>query len=70
MVEDYPTRTVEEKLRVPLIEKQNGNLTFMKQDVGGAIKHYNKALFGIKMLFDAQKQPDSDQHIIKDEETA
>jgi hypothetical protein len=30
VIEDYPTATVEQKLRVPYIEKRNGNILVSK----------------------------------------
>ena len=64
VVEEYSTRTKEDKLLVPYIEKQNGNICSRKQDYEHAIMHYNKALFAMKMLFE------NEDHIIGDQETA
>jgi hypothetical protein len=50
--DDYPTRTDADKLNVPYIEKQNGNIYAKKLQYEDAIKHYNKALFAMRMLFE------------------
>mmetsp|Transcript_18008 Transcript_18008/g.30662 ORF Transcript_18008/g.30662 Transcript_18008/m.30662 type:complete len:89 (-) Transcript_18008:670-936(-) len=63
IITKYPSRTSESKLKIPFIEKQNGNLSInsMRKDddpeqVRGAyrvaISFYNKALFALKMLFE------------------
>ena len=52
MVEDYSTESKEDKLRVPYIEKANGNYLAQNQKFEEAIKHYNKALFSLKMVFE------------------
>ena len=49
---------------VPYIEKQNGNIYSTRKDFYNAVKHYNKSLFSLKMLFDHQ------DNLIADEETA
>ena len=64
VVEEYSTRSKEDKLLVPYIEKYNGNIYANKKDYEHAIMHYNKALFAMKMLFE------NEDHIIEDQETA
>ena len=49
--------TPQQKLKVPYIERFNGNLAFQKGENEEAIKHYNKSLFGLKMLFTMDKDP-------------
>lgn len=51
-------------MRVPYIEKQNGNIYAKRADFDRAIMHYNKSLFALKMIFE------SDQGLIQDQETA
>ena len=51
IVNDYPMKTSEQKLKVPYIERFNGNLCVSKGDFDSAVMHYNKALVGLKMLF-------------------
>ena len=47
----YPTETDAQKLNVPYIEKQNGNILVKKdQNYAEASKHYSKALFALSML--------------------
>ena len=41
----------EDRLKVPYIERFNGNLYVAQQDYHQAIAHYNKALLSLKMLF-------------------
>ena len=45
-----------DKAKVPYIERFNGNIAFRKDDFKAACKHYSKALFGLKMIFDGDKQ--------------
>ena len=40
-----------QKLKVPYIERFNGNLEVQAGNYEQAIAHYNKALLGMKMLF-------------------
>jgi tetratricopeptide (TPR) repeat protein len=40
---------------VPYIERFNGNICVKNQEYTRALKHYSKALFGLKMLFDGNK---------------
>ena len=63
IVEDYGMMTDEEKLRVPYIERMNGNLCVAKGDFEEAVKHYNKGLLSLRMLFEVEKEP-----VIKSEE--
>ena len=47
----YPTDTDAQKLNVPYIEKQNGNILVKRdQNFAVAAKHYSKALFALSML--------------------
>ena len=47
----YPTDTDAQKLNVPYIEKQNGNILVKRdQNYAVAAKHYSKALFALSML--------------------
>ena len=47
----YPIDTDAQKLNVPYIEKQNGNLLVKKdQNYAEASRHYSKALFALSML--------------------
>ena len=56
IIEDYPYQTFQDKLKVPYIERFNGNICVKNQDFTRALKHYSKALFGLKMIFDGDKQ--------------
>lgn len=49
---------------MPYIEKQNGNILATRNDYYNAVKHYNKSLFALKMIFDHE------DNLISDEETA
>ncbi len=49
---------------MPYIEKQNGNIYATQHKFEDAIRHYNKSLFGMKMLFEQNNSP------IQDQETA
>jgi hypothetical protein len=51
VINDYPTHHTEDKLKVPYIERYNGNICVKNQNFEGAISHYNKALLSLKMLF-------------------
>ena len=57
--------TNEQKLLVPYIERMNGNLCVSKGKFEDAVKHYNKAMLGLKMLFSMEDDP-----AIKTEEQA
>ena len=57
--------TNEQKLLVPYIERMNGNLCVSKGLFEDAVKHYNKGLLGLKMLFSMEDDP-----AIKTEEQA
>jgi tetratricopeptide (TPR) repeat protein len=48
----YPTETAADKLQVPFIEKQNGNILTRQNQYDSAITHYDKALVAMKTLFD------------------
>ena len=50
-------KTSEQKLKVPYIERFNGNLCVTQGDFESAVMHYNKALVGLKMLFQMDKDP-------------
>lgn len=56
IIEDYPMKTFGEKLMVPYIERFNGNVAVRRNDMELAVKHYNKALFGMKMIFESDKE--------------
>jgi len=60
VIEDYDMATDEQKLLAPYIEKVNGNLYVAKGDFNNAVKHYNKALLGLKFLFEME-EPIMDQ---------
>ena len=47
----------EQKLKVPYIERFNGNLCVAKQDFEQGIAHYNKSLLSLKMLFQMEEDP-------------
>jgi hypothetical protein len=51
VVDDYPTHDVADKLRIPYIERYNGNICVKNQEFERAIGHYNKTLLSMKMLF-------------------
>ena len=53
--DDYPMASWEDKLRVPYVERFNGNICVKRGDIKAALKHYSKALFGLKMIFDGDK---------------
>lgn len=52
IIEEYPCTTVEDKLKIPYIEKANGNIMARKGDYEASMKHYSKALLGVKYLRD------------------
>jgi tetratricopeptide (TPR) repeat protein len=67
IMSDYPSQTPKDKLRIPYIERQNGNLCIkslrvddsdqqMKDTYRVAITYYNKALLALKMLFESDYQ--------------
>ena len=49
--------TDEDKLKVPYIERMNGNLCVAKGEFEEAVKHYNKGLLSLRMLFEMDKDP-------------
>jgi len=51
VIDDYPTHEVPDKLRIPYIERYNGNVCVKNGNYVQAIGHYNKALLSMKMLF-------------------
>lgn len=53
MIENYSSETVEEKLKIPYIEKQNGNILAKKEEYEASMKHYSKSLLGVKYLKDS-----------------
>jgi hypothetical protein len=55
VIEDYPFTTFQDKLLIPYIERFNGNLCVKTGDFERALKHYSKALMGLKMIFDGDK---------------
>ena len=62
-------KTFGEKLMVPYIERFNGNVAVRRNDMELAVKHYNKALFGMKMIFESDKekflQPSTREEAVK-----
>ena len=56
--------TDEDKLLVPYIERMNGNICCANGEFEEAVKHYNKGLLGLRMLFEMEDP------IIKDQEQA
>ena len=57
IVEDYAMDTNDQKLLVPYIERMNGNLCVAQGKFEDAVKHYNKGLLGLKMLFSMEDDP-------------
>ena len=57
IINDYPMLNKEQKLKVPYIERFNGNLCVASADFEGAIKHYSKALLGMQHLFKMDEDP-------------
>lgn len=51
VIDFYATRETKDKLRIPYIERYNGNICAKNQNFDEAIAHYNKALLAMKMLF-------------------
>ena len=51
VINDYRTMEIPDKLRVPYIERFNGNVCVRNGKFVEAIGHYNKALLSMKMLF-------------------
>ncbi len=58
IVEDYPSATLEEKLAIPYIEKSNGNIKAHQGDYEGSMRHYSKALLGVRYLRDGRQIED------------
>ena len=63
----YPSLTSNDKLKIPYIEKMNGNIsikcmkpTDSEEDIKGsynvAIRFYNKSLLALKMIFEQDYQ--------------
>ena len=63
----YPSQTSNEKIKIPYIEKMNGNISIKcmkpsdsEQDIKGsytvAISFYNKSLLALKMIFEQDYQ--------------
>lgn len=40
---------------MPYIEKENGNILARQEKYEEAIMHYNKSLFGMKMIFESEE---------------
>lgn len=40
---------------IPYIERFNGNICVKRQEWHGALRHYSKALFGLKQIFDGDR---------------
>mmetsp|Transcript_37122 Transcript_37122/g.48800 ORF Transcript_37122/g.48800 Transcript_37122/m.48800 type:complete len:81 (+) Transcript_37122:422-664(+) len=57
IVNDYPMHTSDQKLRVPYIERYNGNLSVQDKNYEKAVAHYNKSLLSLQMLFKMDKDP-------------
>jgi hypothetical protein len=56
VIEDYPFDTFQDKLLIPYIERYNGNICVRTNEYPMALKHYSKALMGLKMIFDGDKE--------------
>lgn len=59
---------VADKLRIPYIERYNGNICVRNQQFEQAIGHYNKTLLSMKMLF--QGNSGTGEQFITDNEQA
>ena len=57
IINDYPMETKEQKLKVPYIERFNGNLCVASGQFEEAIKHYSKALMALQHLFKIEENP-------------
>lgn len=55
IIEEYPYETFQDKLKIPYIERYNGNIAVREGDILKGLKHYSKALMGLKMIFDGNK---------------
>ena len=55
MVDDYEMGSWESRIKAPYIERFNGNICVKQNEMNKAIKHYNKSLFALKMIFDGNK---------------
>ena len=60
IIEDYQMSTDDEKLLVPYIERMNGNICVAKSQFEDSVKHYNKGLLSLRMLFEME------QPVVKD----
>ncbi len=60
IIEDYQMSTDDEKLLVPYIERMNGNICVAKGQFEDSVKHYNKGLLSLRMLFEME------QPVVKD----
>jgi hypothetical protein len=55
IINDYPFLTYQDKLKIPYIERYNGNIAVKNGEFNQALKHYSKALFGLKMIYDGDR---------------
>jgi len=55
IIEDYPFTTFQDKLMIPFIERYNGNYCVKEENWEQGIKHYSKALFGVKQIYDGDR---------------
>ena len=55
IINDYPFASYQDKLKIPYIERFNGNIAVKNGDFKLALKHYSKALFGLKMIYDGDR---------------
>lgn len=66
VIEDYPMDTVENKRKVPFVEKKNGDICLKDlQDYDRAIHHYNKALMSVQFLTQEESNSDEDLDYVK-----
>jgi len=66
IVSEYEMATDEEKLLVPYIERMNGNISVYRGEYEEAVKHYNKGMLGLRMLFEMEVPIVRDQeHAVK-----
>jgi tetratricopeptide (TPR) repeat protein len=55
IIDNYPMDSWENKLKAPYVERFNGNICVRNGEIDRAMKYYNKSLFGLKMIFDGNK---------------
>ena len=56
IIENYPTANLRDKVRVPYIERFNGNICVREGDYARAAAYYNKSLFALKCIFESQDE--------------